>query len=82
VLGAMCEAYGTRPSTVMGIGDPVAAFRFDEAVFVRHRRWLSEQDSQDRRGYRPGGYDPPSRKERAAVPWGGPGPDPLKANGT
>ena len=77
----MAEAYGTRPSELLGVGDRTLGFLLDEALFVRHRLWLAEQHENDRSDYRPGGYDPPDRAASIRVPWGGDGPDPLSAAG-
>lgn len=72
----MAEEYGTRPSELLGIADPWAAFCVDEALFVRRRLWLQENEAGSGR-YRPDGYDPPDRRALTAIPWGGPGADPL-----
>jgi len=53
------------------------AFCLDEALFVRHRLWLNEQQGEGR-SYQPGGYDPPAKKELLDIPWGGSEPDPLR----
>ena len=74
----MAEAYGTRPSELVGIVDAWPAFCFDEAIFVKHRLWLNEQNENRGRRFAPQGYDPPPQKVRAQIPWSGDGPDPLQ----
>lgn len=56
----MARAYGTRPSTLLGVDDPLVAYQFDHAVFAldeaiegaldreRHRLDLAELDGKGR----------------------------------
>lgn len=56
----MARAYGTRPSTLLGVRDPLAAYQFDHAVFgleeaidgaldrERHRIDMAELDAKGR----------------------------------
>lgn len=74
----MAETYGTRPSELLAVSEPYAAFALDEALFVRYRLFLNEQRGDSRRRFAPQGYDPPPAKVRAAIPWHGDGPDPLQ----
>lgn len=60
----MARAYGQRPSTLLGVDDPLAAYQFDHAVFsleeaidgalgrVRHRLDLADLDAAGRRKVR------------------------------
>lgn len=72
----MAETYGTRPSELLGVREPWDAFCLDQALFVRHRLWLNEQQGEKR--FRPDGYGPPAEKDLVSIPWGGDGPDPLR----
>lgn len=83
-MAAMAEAFGTRPSELLGvgIGDPWAAFCFDEALFVRRRLWLADRQPDGRARFRPDGYEAPAKDALRVIPWGGDGPDPLKGNGS
>lgn len=72
----MAEAYGTRPSEILASWP---AFCLDEALFVRYRLWLAEQQPNEGRSrFRPEGYDPPDVTQRRQIPWSGEGPDPLE----
>jgi hypothetical protein len=74
----MAETYGTRPSEIVGLSEPWAAFTFDEALFIRYRLHLADQE--DDAGGRPSGvrkFDPPPRQVRVKIPWAGKGADPL-----
>lgn len=44
-LHAMGEAYGVRPSSILGLRDPWTAFQFDEACLMAGRQW--EKDLAD-----------------------------------
>ncbi|HLB03868.1 MAG TPA: hypothetical protein VJK66_02515 [Gaiellaceae bacterium] len=73
----MAEAFGSRPSELLGVCDPWAAFCLDEALFVRHRLALSDDGEAGPR-FRAGGFSPPSATDLRKIPWGGEGPDPLE----
>jgi hypothetical protein len=73
----MAETYGTRPSELLGVSEPWAAFCLDEALFVRRALFLAEERGERR--FRPDGYDPPAKDELVGIPWGGSEPDPLRA---
>ena len=76
----MAEAYGTRPSELLGVSDHWLSYCLDEAVFVR-RQVALEKNRPGGRRFAPQGYDPPPAKVRAQIPWHGDGPDPLRDGG-
>jgi hypothetical protein len=75
-MAAMAEAYGTRPSELLGVDGHWIAFCLDEALFARLA--LARDEQRDGRSrYRPQGFDLPPVQVRAKIPWAGEGPDPL-----
>jgi hypothetical protein len=75
----MAKMYGTRPSEILGVSDPYAAFCLDHALFAKLTHFLAEENGE--RTYRPQGYDPPAKDVLTRIPWQGDGPDPLSASG-
>lgn len=60
----MAEAYGTRPSSLLGLSDPWVAFCLDEALFLRlkqHERERIDEVTAGATGDRP---PPPSSIQR------------------
>lgn len=78
MLHSMAESYGQRPSAILGLSDPVAAFQFDEALFLRARVEEGRREKQRVRDHAAGRdrdergepmVEPVTREDLSRIPW-------------
>lgn len=77
IVARVAERFGTRPSVLLAVDEPWAAYCVDEALALR----AANADAVER-GEDPAEAQPrlgrPSKAELARIPWRGEGPDPLE----
>jgi hypothetical protein len=75
VVARVAERFGTRPSVLLRVDEPWAAYCVDEALALVAANADSESDPEHAAASQRLG--PPSKADLARIPWAGEGPDPL-----
>lgn len=78
-MARVAERFGTRPSVLLHVDDPWAAYCVDEALALVAANADAEQDPEQAGSSQRLG--PPSKADLARIPWRGEGPDPLAQEG-
>jgi hypothetical protein len=79
IVARVAERFGTRPSVLLAVDEPWAAYCVDEALALVAANADSESDPA--RAGASQQLGPPSKADLARIPWRGEGPDPLAQEG-